>query len=125
VKETDATFRQAMSQGQHEISIESFQSWVNDPFYHLNFNFHSKAKGTNVNFYSNPVVDKLIEENMHEPNLEKRNAASREVQRILIDEAVWGFLWYDNWTRVMKTDLYGLEKRWDTFERYYSVYRKA
>ncbi len=125
VKETDATFRQAMSQGQHEISIESFQSWVNDPFYHLNFNFHTKAIGTNVNFYSNSVVDKLIEENMHEPNLEKRNAASREVQRIVIDEAVWGFLWYDNWTRVMVTDLYGLQKRWDTFERYYSVYRKT
>lgn len=125
VKETDATFRQAMSQGQHEISIESFQSWVNDPFYHLNFNFHTKAIGTNVNFYSNSVVDKLIEENMHEPNLEKRNAASREIQRIVIDEAVWGFLWYDNWTRVMVTDLYGLQKRWDTFERYYSVYRKT
>ncbi len=125
VKETDATFRQSMSQGQHEISIESFQSWVNDPFYHLNFNFHTKAIGTNVNFYSNPVVDKLIEENMHEPNLEKRNAASREVQRIVIEEAVWGFLWYDNWTRVMVTDLYGLQKRWDTFERYYSVYRKT
>lgn len=125
VKETDATFRQSMSKGDHEISIESWQSWVNDPFYHLQFNFHSKAKGTNVNFYSNPVVDKLIEENTHEPNIEKRNAASREVQKILIEEAVWGFLWYDNWTRVMKSDLFGLEKRWDTFERYHSVYRKA
>src|SRR5512139_3849893 len=100
VKETDATFRQSMSQGQHEISIESWQSWVNDAFYHLNFNFHTKAKGTNVNFYSNPKVDKLIEENMHEPNLEKRNAASREIQKIVIEDAVWGFLWYDNWTRV-------------------------
>jgi len=125
VKETDATFRQSMSKGDHELAIESWQSWVNDPMYHLQFNFNSKAKGTNVNFYSNPVVDKLIEENMHEPNLEKRAAASRQIQKILIEEAVWGFLWYDNWTRVMKADLYGLEKRWDTFERYYSVYRKA
>ena len=125
VKETDATFRQAMSKGDHEISIESWQSWVNDPFYHLQFNFNSKAKGTNVNFYSNPAVDKLIEENMHETNLEKRNAASRQVQKIVIEDAVWGFLWYDNWTRVMKTDVYGLEKRWDTFERYYGAYRKA
>ena len=125
VKETDATFRQSMTQGQHEISIDSWQSWVNDPFYHLQFNFNSKAAATNVNFYSNPVVDKLIAENMHEPNLEKRNAASREVQKIIIEDAVWGFLWYDNWTRVMKSDLYGLEKRWDTFERYQAVYRKG
>jgi len=125
VKETDATFRQSMTQGLHEISIESWQSWVNDPLYHIQWNFHSKAKATNVNFYSNPEVDKLLEENMHETNLDKRNAASRELQKIIIEEAVWGFLWYDNWTRVMKTDLYGLEKRWDTFERYYSLFRKA
>ena len=125
VKETDATFRQSMSQGQHEISIDSWQSWVNDPFYHLQFNFNSKAAGTNVNFYSNPIVDKLIAENMHEPNLEKRNAASREIQKIIIEDAVWGFLWYDNWTRVMKSDIFGLEKRWDTFERYQTVYRKG
>ena len=26
-------------------------------------------------------------------------------QKILIDDAVWGFLWYDSWTRVMKADL--------------------
>ena len=27
-------------------------------------------------------------------------------------------LWYDNLTRVMRTDLAGIEKRWDTFERF-------
>ena len=65
-KETDATFRQLSSKGDHELSIESWQSWVNDPVYHLYFNFHSSAKGTNKAFYSNPAVDKLIDENMRE-----------------------------------------------------------
>ncbi len=125
VKQTDATFRQSITKGQHELVIDNWQSWVNDPIYHLHFNFHSKAAATNVNFYSNPVVDKLIEENMHESNLEKRNAASRQLQKIIIEDAVWGFLWYDNWTRVIPANLYGLEKRWDTFERYQSVYQKA
>jgi peptide/nickel transport system substrate-binding protein len=60
---------------------------------------------------------------MHEPNVAKRNAASQEIQKILIDDAVWGLLWYDNWVRVMTADLSGLEKRWDTFERYYAVRR--
>jgi len=36
----------------------------------------------------------------------------------VIDDAVWGMLWYDNWTRVMRADLVGIEKRWDTFERF-------
>src|SRR3984957_792161 len=65
-KETDATFRQVASKGDHQLSIESWQSWINDPIYHLFFNFHSTAKGTNTSFYSNPAVDKLLDENMHE-----------------------------------------------------------
>jgi peptide/nickel transport system substrate-binding protein len=36
---------------------------------------------------------------------------------------VWGLLWYESWTRVGSADLVGLEKRWDTFERYYSLRR--
>ena len=51
VKETDATFRQLASKGDHVLSIESWQSWINDPFYHLFFLFHTKANETNTAFY--------------------------------------------------------------------------
>ncbi|TXL78151.1 ABC transporter substrate-binding protein [Vineibacter terrae] len=121
VKETDATFRQVASKGGHQLSIETWQSWINDPFYHLHFNFHSKSVTTNTAFYANPELDKLIEENMRSPHGSSRLAAARRAQQILIDDAVWGFLWYDSWTRVMRADLVGVEKRWDTFERYYGM----
>jgi len=123
VRETDATFRQVAIKGGHALSIESFQSWVNDPWYHLVFNFHTKSKFTNSSFYSNPVLDRLIDESMHETNREKRLGSALVAQKILIDDAVWGFLWYDSWTRVMRADLSGIEKRWDTFERYYAAKR--
>jgi peptide/nickel transport system substrate-binding protein len=118
VKETDATFRQMASQGSHHLSIETWQSWINDPFYHLYFNFHSKAKTTNTSFYANPALDQIIDANMFEEDQPKRLAAAKQAQKILIDDGVWGFLWYDNWTRVMRADLVGIEKRWDTFERF-------
>ena len=121
VKETDATFRQMASQGNHHLSIETWQSWINDPFYHLYFNFHSKAKTTNTSFYSNPALDQILDANMFEQDAAKRLAAAKQAQKILIDDAVWGFLWYDNWTRVMRADLVGIEKRWDTFERVYPM----
>jgi len=123
VKETDATFRQIATKGDHHLSIEAWQSWINDPFYHLTFLFNSKSKFTNLSFYSNPAVDKLIDDNMHETNRDKRAVASRDVQKLVIDDAVWGLLWYENWTRVGTADLNGLEKRWDTFERYGSLKR--
>jgi peptide/nickel transport system substrate-binding protein len=117
-KENDATFRQLASSGDHELSIESWQSWVNDPVYHLYFNFHSRAAGTNKGFYANPVLDKLIDDNIREGDLTKRAAGVKEAQRILLDDAVWGLLWYDNWTRVMRSELLGLEKLWDSIERF-------
>lgn len=120
VKESDATFRQVAIKGDHALSIESWQSWINDPFYHLSFLFDSRQKFTNLSFYSNPRVDQLLDENMHERNRDKRNAASQQIQKMLIDDAVWGMLWYENWVRVTSADLGGIEKRWDTFERYYS-----
>ena len=64
-----------------------------------------------------PGARQDLDENYHEPNAEKRLAAAKEAQKIVIDDAVWGMLWYDNWTRVMRVDLVGIEKRWDTFER--------
>jgi peptide/nickel transport system substrate-binding protein len=117
-KETDATFRQLSSNGDHELSIEAWQSWINDPLYHLYWNFHSAAAGTNKGSYANPALDKLIDDNIREGNLIKRAASVTEAQRMILDDAVWGLLWYDNWTRVMRSELVGLEKVWDSYERF-------
>ena len=48
---------------------------------------------------------------MHETDKTKRMAAVENLQELLIGDAVWGHLWYDNWTRVMRSDLVGIEKR--------------
>ena len=118
VKETDATFRQLSSNGQHQLSVESWQSWINDPVYHLFWNFHSKAMGTNKSYYSNPSIDKLLDDNIREADPAKRDAAVKQMQQILLDDAAWGLLWYDSWGRVTRSDLVGIEKLWDSFERF-------
>jgi len=120
-RQTDATFRQLASKGDLQLSIESWQSWVNDPYFHMVPLFHSTSKGTNTAFYANPALDKILDENYHEPNAEKRLAAAKAAQKIVIEDAVWGMLWYENWTRVMRADLVGIEKRWDTLERFRSM----
>jgi peptide/nickel transport system substrate-binding protein len=117
-KESDAAFRQLSSNGDHELSIETWQSWVNDPVYHLYWNFHSKGLGTNKGFYANPVIDRLIDDNIREGDPIKRAAGVKEAQRILLDDAVWGLLWYDNWARVMRSELVGIVKLWDSLERF-------
>ncbi|MCA1471122.1 ABC transporter substrate-binding protein [Bradyrhizobium sp. IC3195] len=117
-KETDATFRQLSSSGGHELSIETWQSWINDPFYHLYWNFHSKASATNKGGYANPALDKIIDENIREADPARRMAAVKDAQKILLDDAAWGLLWYDNWARVTRSELAGVAKYWDSFERF-------
>ncbi|ANW02856.1 ABC transporter substrate-binding protein [Bradyrhizobium icense] len=117
-KETDATFRQLSSSGGHELSIESWQSWINDPVYHLYWNFHSKATATNKGAYANQVLDKIIDDNMREADPAKRMAGVKEAQKILLNDAAWGLLWYDNWARVTRSELAGVAKYWDSFERF-------
>jgi peptide/nickel transport system substrate-binding protein len=117
-RQTDATFRQLASKGDLQLSIETWQSWVNDPFFHLVPLFHSASKGTNTAFYSNPALDKLLDDNYHEPDDAKRLAAAKAAQKIVLDDAVWGLLWNDNWTRVVRKGITGIAKRWDTFERF-------
>ncbi|KRR07937.1 hypothetical protein CQ12_25390 [Bradyrhizobium jicamae] len=117
-KETDATFRQLSSSGGHELSIESWQSWINDPVYHLYWNFHSKAMATNKGAYANPTLDKIIDENMREADPAKRMAGVKVAQKILLDDATWGLLWYDNWARVTRSELVSVGKYWDSFERF-------
>jgi len=117
-RQTDATFRQLASKGDMQLSIETWQSWVNDPFFHLVPLFHSTSKGTNTAFYSNPALDKLLDENYHEPDANKRLAAAKQAQKMLLDDAVWGLLWNDNWTRVVRKGVTGIAKRWDTFDHF-------
>jgi peptide/nickel transport system substrate-binding protein len=74
--------------------------------------------GTNKGFYANPAIDELIDDNIREGDLVKRAAGVKEAQRILLDDAVWGLLWYDNWSRVMRSELVGIEKLWDSLERF-------
>ena len=93
-------------------SIDHWQSWVNDPFFHLVPLFHSTSKAPTRRSTRTPALDKILDENYHEANAEKRSSrpAKAASKDRLIDDAVWGMLWYDNWTRVMRSDLVGVER---------------
>ena len=71
--------------------------------------------GTNKSYYSNPSIDKLLDDNIREADPAKRDAAVKQMQQILLDDAAWGLLWYDSWARVMRSDLVGIEKLWEFF----------
>ena len=121
-RQTDATFRQLATKGDMQLSIETWQSWVNDPFFHMVPLFHSHLEGHQHGVLQQPVPStRSSTRTTTSPTPRSALAAAKAAQKIVIDDAVWGMLWYDNWTRVMRNDIVGVEKRWDTFDRFTSL----
>jgi peptide/nickel transport system substrate-binding protein len=84
--------------------------FVKDPFYELYWWYHSHDVGVwpLTIFYSNPTVDKLIEDNINEMDPSKRLAASRECQRIIVDDVACFFLLHPMFVIVARKNIKGL-----------------
>ena len=121
LKMTDAEYLEKFNSGALQTFIAEWYSWVNDPIYHIYWNFHSQATATNGVGYSNPRVDEIIDTAMYEPDLTKRDALSKEAQQIIVDEAPWGLLYQINFVVAARKNVTGFNFNPDTAARYWLV----
>ena len=73
--------------------------------------FHSSQVppvGFNRGHYSNPTVDRLIDEATVSTNIEERRRRYAEVQRLIAEDAPYISLWYQTNAAVAQNDLVGL-----------------
>jgi peptide/nickel transport system substrate-binding protein len=80
--------------------------WTPDPGYSTYLYFNSESY-VNYSNYNNPAVDTLITEGLATLDDTVRMEKYAEVQRILLDEAPWGFIAYPQYTLARKGDLKG------------------
>lgn len=73
--------------------------------------FHTKeaAEGNNMNGYSNPELDKLMDQQLQEMDKEKRKAQIGEIQAGLAEDQAYTFLYYPEEYRAMPANLEGYE----------------
>lgn len=121
LKMTDAEYLEKFNSGALQTWVGEWYSWVNDPMYHIYWNFHSKATATNGVGYSNPRVDEIIDTGMYEPDQAKREALSKEAQQIIVDEAPWGLLYTINWVVAARKNVKGYQWNTDTAAKYWMV----
>jgi peptide/nickel transport system substrate-binding protein len=121
LKMTDAEYLEKQNSGALQAFIAEWYSWVNDPIYHLHWNFNSAATGTNFTHYNNPRVDQIIAEAMYEPDLAKREALSKEAQQIIVDEAPWAFLFQINYVVAARKNIKNFQWNTDTATKYWMV----
>ena len=87
-------------------------SWGADYFDPENFMalFYSKnitPKGPNRVGYSNPVVDELYEKSLQITDFSERQKIYDEMQRIVIDDAAWLYLYYNQKVYLLKKNIDG------------------
>ena len=74
--------------------------------------------------YKNPTVEKLINDNLLTPNSPARDAASVEVQKLIMADAPWAFLYQPNWIVATRSDVKGFVYfPADTFTRFQYMYK--
>jgi peptide/nickel transport system substrate-binding protein len=121
LKMTDAEYLEKFNSGALQAWVGEWYSWVNDPIYHMNFNFNSAATATNGTGYSNPKVDELINNAMYEPDKAKRDQMSLDAQKIIVDEAPWGLLYQINYVVATRANVQGFQYNPDTTAKYWLV----
>lgn len=121
LKMTDAEYLEKFNAGSLQTWVGEWYSWVNDPVYHLYWNFHSKATATNGVGYSNSRVDELIDDAMYEPDAATRDGMVAEAQKIVVDEAPWGLLYTINFVVAARKNVSGFNWNTDTAAKYWMV----
>ncbi|ATW27603.1 ABC transporter substrate-binding protein [Candidatus Formimonas warabiya] len=99
---------ESMSSGNFDAVIYSMNTAVTgDPQYFLNIFFKTGAD-SNYGKYSNPALDKVIEELGRTFETEKRYQLAQEAQQIILDDAAFVFLIYPKSNLVAKSNISGL-----------------
>lgn len=110
LKLTDyATARQMIDQGAFDLCLGTWSPDYADPSMFMNFWFDSGNFGLagNRSFYSNPAVDKLIRSAANITDQKKRTALYVAAQKIVIDDAVYGYLYQKNYRVALRSNVKG------------------
>jgi peptide/nickel transport system substrate-binding protein len=92
--------------------------------HHMYSMFHSSQQppvSLNIAFYSNPEVDRLLDEASTEFDLDKRSELYRQAWQIIWDDAPWIFLYTQNMVLAVNAKLKGLfTYPWEMFNVVYA-----
>jgi len=99
------------SRGEQDMYMLGWVTVTGDPDYGLHATFHSDNFGApgNRSFYSNPVVDRLLDDARKETNLQRREQLYFEAQQIIRDEAPWIFQWAGEDLTAARNNLRGFQ----------------
>lgn len=97
-------FFRHMTQGDFEMGLMQWVSWIDDPVYTLNA-FRSKNEDINFSKWEHPGFHSLLDLGDKEINLEKRSLYLAQAEKILCDEMPVIPLFYQSYRALVKKSL--------------------
>ena len=91
----NAQYLDAQNNKTLDASFEGWESFVNDPGYHLGFLLYGPST-ENASNYNNPEVNKILNQAEFDPNTAQRAHLYEEVQQIINEQAPWLDLYQSN-----------------------------
>lgn len=113
-----ATFNEQQQAGKLQLFIDQWISWVNDPYYHMFWNFYSGSPSNYVR-YKNAEVDRIIDTQMLGTDLKARDAASVQAQKLISEDVPHVYLVSKNFNVVVSKKISGYVYMNDTLTRFY------
>jgi peptide/nickel transport system substrate-binding protein len=89
--------------GNYEVSVIGY-AYASPDILHIWFHSSNINTGLTLSHYSNPELDRLIEASREEIDPDKRLVIYEDIQKLIVDNAIWIPLWAASTT-------YGLHKR--------------
>ena len=92
----------------HDLPFFFFNNWIsinNDPYYHLYWLFSSPC--CNYTNYKNKTVDATINKWLLSTNKKARDAGSLQMQKTIVDDAPWAFLYQPDFVLAMRSNVKG------------------
>ncbi|MCL4553192.1 MAG: ABC transporter substrate-binding protein [Candidatus Marsarchaeota archaeon] len=119
-----AAFNEQEQGGKLQFFVDEWISWVNDPYYHMSWLASSKSP-TNYVHYKNDRVDQIVDQFTLSPEGPDRDAASKEAQALIIEDAPYAFLYQPDFVVVTRADIDGYIYYNDQLTRFAPLFRKA
>jgi len=108
-KLANATLRDRVGKGDYDIAAGNWSPDFADPYMFMNYWFQSDKKGLpgNRSFYDNPQVDSLLKKAVATTDQTERTKDYQAVQKIVIDQAAYVYLFQKNYQIAMNKSVTG------------------
>lgn len=115
---SSAAFFDALFGGTAPMIVHYIYTYVNDPFY---YSYYCLASDGVANFarYNNPQVDALIKEGFFEPDTDKRIEITKEIQRLVLEDAAYVNLYSQDLVFALNSRVSGFAAHVDGHPRFW------